>query len=92
MDDLSKSRMVIQGFNLESQCVIGMIGLELTMGGLSTFSIFHIIDSKTSYKKLLRRMWLHEYRIVASTLHQCLKFYYSDKRKINDNVKSFAKA
>ena len=30
-DDLSKSRMVIQGFSLESQRAIGMIHLELTM-------------------------------------------------------------
>jgi len=36
MDDLSKSRMVIQGFSLESQPVISMIRLELTMGDLST--------------------------------------------------------
>jgi len=36
VDDLSKSRMVIQGFSLDSQRAIGMIRLELTMGDLST--------------------------------------------------------
>ena len=45
VEDLSKSRMVIQGFNLESQRAIGMICLELTTGDLSTCSIFHVNDS-----------------------------------------------
>jgi len=66
-----------------------MIRLELTTGDLSTSSIFHVIDSKTSYKPLLRRPWLHEHEIMASTLHQCLKYYRSGERKINDDVKSF---
>jgi len=50
MDDLSKRQMVIQGFRLESQHAIGMIRLEITMSDLSTSSIFHLTDSKTSYK------------------------------------------
>jgi len=48
IDELSKSRMMIQGFNLEGQHAIGMIRLELTIGDLSTTCIFHVIDSKTS--------------------------------------------
>ena len=50
VDELSKSRMIIQGFNLEGQGAIGMIHLEFTMSNLSTASIFDVIDSKTSYK------------------------------------------
>jgi len=69
VDDLSKSRMVIQGFSLEGQHVIGMICLELTMGDLSTSSIFHVINSKPSFKLLLERPWLHEQGIIALTLH-----------------------
>ena len=87
--DLSKSRMVIQGFSLESQRSIGMICLELTMGDLSTSSIFHVIDFKTSYKLLLGHQWVYEHGIVASTLHQCLKYYCGGERKINGGVKSF---
>jgi len=44
---------MIQEFNLEGQCMIGMICLELTMSDLTTSSIFHMIDSMTSYKLLL---------------------------------------
>jgi len=91
-DDLSKSRMVIQGFSLESQRAIGMIRLELTMGDLSASSIFHVIESKTYYKLLLGHPWLHEHGIVASILHQCLKYYRGGERKINSDVKPFTKA
>jgi len=48
VDKLFKSRMMIQGFNLEGQRAIGMIRLELAIGDLSIISIFHVIDSKTS--------------------------------------------
>ena len=92
MEELSKSRMVIQGFSLESQRAIGMIRLELIMGDLSTSSIFHVIDSKTSYKLLLGRPWLHEHGIVASTLHQCLKYYRGGQRKIDGDARPFTKA
>jgi len=48
--ELSKSRTMIQGFNLECNRVVGMILVELTMGKVSTSSIFHVIDAMTSYK------------------------------------------
>jgi len=69
-----------------------MIRLELTMGDLSTSSIFHMIDFKTSYKLLLGRPWLREHGIVASTLYQCLKYYRGGERKISGAVKPFTKA
>ena len=92
MEELSKSRMMIRGFSLESQRAIGMIRLEPIMGDLSTSSIFHVIDSKTSYKLLLGHPWLHEHRIVASTLHQCLKYYRGGERKINCDVRPFTRS
>jgi len=60
---------MIQGFNLKGQRAIAMILLELAMCNLSTTFIFHVIDSKTSYKLLLGRPWLHEHGVVALTLH-----------------------
>ena len=92
VEELSKSRTMIQGFNLEGQRAIGMIRIELTMGDLSTSSIFDVIDARTSYRLLLGRPWLHEYGIVASTLHECLKYYRNGERKINGDVKPFTKA
>jgi len=64
IEELSKSRTTVQGFNLNSQCAIGMIRVGLTMGDLLTPFIFHIIDAKTSYRVLLDDH--HEHGIVAS--------------------------
>ena len=83
---------MIQGFNIKGQQAIGIIRVKLVMGDLLTSSIFYVIDSKTSYKSLLGRPWLHEHRIVASTLHQYLKYYRGGKRKINGSVKPFTRA
>ena len=48
IEELSKNQTMIQGFNLEAQCAIGMIHIKLVMGDLSTFSIFHVVDAKIS--------------------------------------------
>jgi len=56
-----------------------------------TSSIFHVIDARTSYRLLLGRPWLHEHGVVASTLHQCLKYYCDGEKKINGDVKPFTK-
>ena len=58
--ELSKCRMMIQGFNLEGQRAIVMTRLELTIGDLTTSSIFYVIDSKTSYKLMIRYPWIHK--------------------------------
>jgi len=41
---------------------------------------------------LLGRPRLHEHGIVASTRHQCLKYYRGGEKKINGDVKPFTKA
>jgi hypothetical protein len=44
---------------------------------MSTFSFkvrFFVIEANTSYSALLGWPWIHKYRVVPSTLHQCLKF------------------
>uniref|UniRef100_A0A2N9J4N8 Uncharacterized protein n=1 Tax=Fagus sylvatica TaxID=28930 RepID=A0A2N9J4N8_FAGSY len=79
-EELSKSRLVIQGFNQEGQRAIGIIRLDVIMEDLKTRPLFHVIDSKTSYNLLLGRPWLHENGIVPSTLHQCFK--YSDGKQV----------
>ncbi|KAL2892784.1 Alpha-1 4-glucan:maltose-1-phosphate maltosyltransferase 1 [Bienertia sinuspersici] len=75
MDELNHSRLMIQGFNLGGQLAIGMIRVDLTVVEMTSTMIFHVIDSKTSYKLLLGRPWMHKNGVVASTLHQCLKYY-----------------
>ncbi|KAL2533510.1 Uncharacterized protein Adt_06861 [Abeliophyllum distichum] len=72
--DLSKSNIMIQGFNQKGQRAIGMIRLKLQIGELNSSALFHVIDAKTSYELLLGRVWLHETGVVPSTWHQCFKY------------------
>ena len=74
VEELSNSKLVIQGFNQGAQRAIGIVRLEITIGDLQASTIFHVIDLRT-YKMLLERPWIHENGIVTSTLHQCFKFY-----------------
>jgi hypothetical protein len=72
--DLSCSNVVIHGFNQAGQEAMGMISLVLKLEKFMTYVKFHVIDAATSYNALLGRPWLHENKIVPSTLHQCLKY------------------
>ena len=74
MEELSKSQLVIQGFNQEGQRAIGMIRLDVTIDELKARPLFHVSDSKTSYNLLLGRLWIHGKGVVPSTLHQCFKY------------------
>ncbi|XP_074313671.1 uncharacterized protein LOC141648860 [Silene latifolia] len=91
MDELSSSRTMIHGFNLNGERAVGMIRVNLTMGDLSSDTLFHVMDGKTSFKLLLGRPWKHENGVVASTLHQCLKYYRGGERKIGGDAKPFSK-
>ncbi|XP_074298271.1 uncharacterized protein LOC141629114 [Silene latifolia] len=44
MDELSSSRTMIHGFNLNGERVVGMIRVNLTMGDLSSDTLFHVMD------------------------------------------------
>ena len=82
MEELSKSRLVIQGFNQEGQRAIGMIRLDVTIDELKARLLFHVIDSKTSYNLLLGRPWIHGNGVIPSTLHQCFKYYDGKQVKV----------
>jgi len=53
IEELSKSRTMIQGFNVGGQHAIGVIRAKLVINNLSAFSMFYVIDVKTFYKPLL---------------------------------------
>ena len=74
MEELSKSQLIIQGFNQKGQRAIGMIRLDVTIDELKARPLFHVSDSKTSYNLLLGRLWIHGKGVVPSTLHQCFKY------------------
>ncbi|KAH0723844.1 hypothetical protein KY285_005029 [Solanum tuberosum] len=82
-EELSESRLLIQGFNQGGQRSIGSIKLEIHMEDLRSSAWMHVIDAKSSYNILLGRPWVHENRIVSSSYYQCLKYLeYGIERKI----------
>ncbi|KAL0411047.1 UNVERIFIED_CONTAM: hypothetical protein Slati_3694400 [Sesamum latifolium] len=74
MDELSNSRLMIQGFNQGGQKDIGVIRMELLMNDMVATALLHVIDAKTSYNMLLGRPWLHENFVIPSTWYQCFKY------------------
>jgi hypothetical protein len=66
LDEISKSRMVIQGFNQKGQHIIGKIRIETKIGEMNSSTLCHIIKAKTYYGLLLGRTWLHENGVVPS--------------------------
>ncbi|KAM1789817.1 hypothetical protein ACFX12_033939 [Malus domestica] len=91
-DELSLSRLLIQGFNQGGQRAMGMIRVEITIGELKSSTIFHVIDARTSYGLLLGRPWIHANGVVPSTLHQRLKFYREEVKVIYGDTKPFTEA
>ncbi|KAA0046253.1 uncharacterized protein E6C27_scaffold284G00560 [Cucumis melo var. makuwa] len=71
---------------------LGTVRLEIVIGDLQASTIFHVIDSRTTYKMLFGRPWIHENGIVTSTLHQCFKFYKQGIRKVDADSRPFTKA
>ncbi|KAL0381152.1 UNVERIFIED_CONTAM: Transposon Tf2-12 polyprotein [Sesamum angustifolium] len=74
IDELSNSRLMIQGFNQGGQRAVGIIRMQLTMEDMVSSALFHVIDAKTSYNMFLGRPWLHENAVVPFTWHQCFKY------------------
>ncbi|KAL0368018.1 UNVERIFIED_CONTAM: hypothetical protein Scaly_1020700 [Sesamum calycinum] len=93
IDELSNSRLMIQGFNQGGQRAVGIIRVQLTMEDMVSSALFHVIDAKTSYNMLLGRPWLHENAVVPSTWHQCFKYCRNGivKKVLGDN-KPFTEA
>ncbi|XP_077215929.1 uncharacterized protein LOC143850584 [Tasmannia lanceolata] len=59
--------------------VIGILATDIEIGG-ETFEVeFQVLDIKTSFFLLLGRPWLHNVRVIPSTLHQKLKFVRNNK-------------
>lgn len=72
---LSSDKMMLRGFNEQGERALGSITLLLRIGDFQTEAKFNIIDSETSFNALLGRPWLHEHRMVPSSLHQCIKYW-----------------
>ncbi|XP_070015574.1 uncharacterized protein [Nicotiana sylvestris] len=81
MNELSESRVMIQGFNQGGKRAISVIKMEITIEDMQSSAWIHVIDAKTSYNVLLGMPWIHEN-----------KFYLKDRivkeLKVDDGMKS----
>jgi hypothetical protein len=77
--NLSDEKVIIHGFNQNSQKTIGAITLNLQCGSLKVPTKLYVIDTETSYRALLGCPWLHNNQVIPSTLHQCLKYIENGK-------------
>ncbi|XP_060194933.1 uncharacterized protein LOC132624123 [Lycium barbarum] len=92
-EELSESRLMIQGFNQGGQRAIGAIKVDITIEDLRSSAWMHVIDAKTSYNMLLGRPWIHENKVVPSSYYQCLKYLEgSVEKKIVADDKPFTEA
>ncbi|XP_028547560.1 uncharacterized protein LOC114578513, partial [Dendrobium catenatum] len=88
---LGSDKLMVHGFNEKGQKTLGSFMLSLTFGELHTEAKFHVIDADTFFKALLGRPWLHEYGIVPSTLHQCMKYLKDGEEfRISGDIQPFA--
>ncbi|XP_024200614.1 uncharacterized protein LOC112203951 [Rosa chinensis] len=92
MEELSRSHLMIQGFNQRGQRAIGMIRVDMMIREMKSNTLFHVIDAKTSYNLLLGRPWVHKNGVVPSTLHQCFKFYDGRGKTVAGDTKPFTEA
>lgn len=69
---------------------MGMIDLDLDIQGFLTKVVCYVINAPTSYNLLLGRPWIHRYKVVTSTLHQCFQFVQDGQlRRINADIRPF---
>ena len=65
--------MEVIGFGRSGEYTTGHIHLWLKVGPIASLVWIHVVKTEVSYHVLLGRPWLHKYRLVASTYHQCVK-------------------
>lgn len=79
-EKIQKQQFEVSSFNGSRTYTIGSISLDLTVGPIRAAHRFHVIDTQTSYHLLLGRPWIHRYKAVPSTYHQCLKAVWKGKK------------
>ncbi|XP_070034197.1 uncharacterized protein [Nicotiana tomentosiformis] len=73
-DQIVPAVWILNGFNMVSETTKGEIILPVNVNGTIQETKFHVIEGDMRYNALLERPWIHNMRVVPSTLHQMLKF------------------
>lgn len=64
----------IHGFNKAVTNPKGEIILRILLGEIETDVKLSVVDIESTYNMLLGRPWMHTIKVVASTLHHCIRF------------------
>ncbi|XP_070026686.1 uncharacterized protein [Nicotiana sylvestris] len=73
-DQIVPAARVRNDFNMASKTTKDEIMLPINMARTIQETKFHVIDGDMRYNVLLGRPWIHNMRVLPSTLHQVLKF------------------
>ncbi|XP_074299333.1 uncharacterized protein LOC141630405 [Silene latifolia] len=73
-DQIIKKSNVLVGFSGETRNTLGEIYLSTYVEGVSSYEIFGVLDSLSSYNTILGRPWIHNVRAIPSTTTSGSKF------------------
>ncbi|XP_070008604.1 uncharacterized protein [Nicotiana sylvestris] len=82
LHEIKDGAINVKAFDGSQRSTIGEISLCLQMGPTWFDVEFQVIDVMTSYNLLLGRSWIHAAGVVASTLHQAVKFEWNHQEVI----------
>ena len=72
-EDLSPSTQGIRAYDNSRRQALGTITMNITAGAIEHATTFQVVDIKASFNLLLGRPWLHDLKVVPSSLHQQVK-------------------
>jgi len=72
-EDLSPSTQGIRAYDNSRRQALGTITMNVTAGAIEHATTFQVVDIKASFNLLLGRPWLHDLKVVPSSLHQQVK-------------------
>jgi hypothetical protein len=71
---MKPSTMMARAYDGSPRLIIGTLEVELYVGPQMFLVTLQVMDIHPSYSMLLGRPWIHAAGVVASSLHQCLKY------------------
>ena len=80
--DLIEAEVSVSAFTGEISKTLGVLPIDIILGGNTSLSSFFVINSTTNYNALLGRIWIHGNLCVLSYLHQFLLFWKVDEVEV----------
>ncbi|XP_026443035.1 uncharacterized protein LOC113342856 [Papaver somniferum] len=72
--EMTRPTYNFNGFNKAITKPKGEIAMRILLGEVVTKITLCVIDIESPYNMLLGRPWVHTIKVVATTLHQCIRF------------------